>query len=87
VANPARILESDSNQYSLTAEEILSVKFLQSTIQGTTLDKIKVSEEFSRLKIRRKPIRISYKPNTDSGELIFKLKLCFFYLNCLLKQR
>jgi SNF2 family DNA or RNA helicase len=69
VENGTVLLESDSNQYSLTAEEILSVKFLQSTIQGTTLDKIKVSEEFSRLKIRRKPIRISYKPNTDSGEL------------------
>jgi SNF2 family DNA or RNA helicase len=69
VENGTVLLESDSSQHSLTAEEILSVKFLQSTIQGTTLDKIKVSEEFSRLKIRRKPIRISYKPNTDSGEL------------------
>lgn len=69
VENGTVLLESDSSQHSLTAEEILSVKFLQSTIQGTTLDKIKVSEEFSRLKIRRKPIRISYKPNTDTGEL------------------
>ncbi len=69
VENGTVLLESDSSQHSLTAEEILSVKFLQSTIQGITLDKVKVSEEFSRLKIRRKPIRISYKPNTDTGEL------------------
>lgn len=69
VKNNQIIFEGDSGDRNISVRELLEFKFNNSGLDEIKYGDIYTSEEFNSLRIRKKPVKISYESNTESGVL------------------